>query len=100
MRIPDGNAARTFSATPPAIPGNNVSPIYKVRHMSSRVTSITESDNYGQTPHMYIIRGEDMIVLVDTGVGTGDLRSFIQVSTSSLYSPALFICAHFHTHAF
>ena len=82
MRVPVGSerAHRVYQ-----LPSQDdgISPIFKVRHMSSRVTSITEFDNYGQTPHMYLIRGEDRIVLVDTGVGTGDLRAFIQVSDSS-----------------
>uniref|UniRef100_A0A914WN23 Metallo-beta-lactamase domain-containing protein n=1 Tax=Plectus sambesii TaxID=2011161 RepID=A0A914WN23_9BILA len=50
---------------------------YSLEKISSTVSFIRENDPWGANPLMYLITGSMQNVLIDTGCGTGDLRSFV-----------------------
>lgn len=68
--------------------------------LSPTVYRIVEDDNFHENPFIYLIQGDDKLVLIDTGCGTGDLLNYIQneFSKSSLVSPLLAKILVINTH--
>ena len=50
----------------------------RVERLSERVWKLVEDDEFDEQPHLYLIRGEDKLVLFDTGTGRADLHAFIR----------------------
>ena len=50
----------------------------RVERLSDRVWKLVEDDEFDEQPHLYLIRGEDKLVLFDTGTGRADLHAFIR----------------------
>ena len=45
---------------------------------------------------MYVIRGADKCVIVDTGCGGGDLRGFLDARVNPGGLPYVVVCTHVH----
>ena len=50
----------------------------RVERLSDRVWKLVEDDEFDEQPHLYLIRGEDKLVLFDTGTGRADLHAFVR----------------------
>jgi glyoxylase-like metal-dependent hydrolase (beta-lactamase superfamily II) len=48
------------------------------RQVSKRVWCIVEDDPYMQFPFIYVVVGDDRLVVIDAGTGKNDLRRFIE----------------------
>ena len=69
---------------------------YTLERLSDRLFKIVENDRFGQYPFIYVIVGDDKVVLIDTGVGTGDLRGFIEKYINQDKLPYLVFNTHIH----
>jgi len=70
---------------------------FHVEILSKRVWKLVESDPYGQYPFIYVIRGIDKIVLIDTGTGRpSNLKQFVDTNFNTQKLPYLLALTHVH----
>ena len=60
----------------------------RVERLSDRVWKLVEDDEFDEQPHLYLIRGEDKLVLFDTGTGRADLHAFVRSGAMCDAGPA------------
>jgi glyoxylase-like metal-dependent hydrolase (beta-lactamase superfamily II) len=90
------NGSLPLSSTPtkPAEPSYNVE---EITTSPFHCYKIVEADNYGQYPFIYVIEGENVMVVIDTGCGSGNLREFLdETINSSKNKPYLVFLSHVH----
>lgn len=68
---------------------------HHVEQLDARTWKIVEDDPYGQYPFMYVIRGKDKLVVIDTGCGVGDIRTVVD-SLNQPPLPCIVVCTHVH----
>ncbi|CAH1785991.1 unnamed protein product [Owenia fusiformis] len=75
---------------------DNLQVFTNLEQLSKTVWRVVEDDPYKEYPFLYIIQGSDKIVLVDTGVGTGDYKSYLRTLPQFTNLPFLVINTHNH----
>jgi len=70
--------------------------IYSVERLGERTWRVVEDDPYHQYPFLYVVIGVDKCVLIDTGCGTGDYRSYVSTHINKSNLPYLVVCTHVH----
>lgn len=68
---------------------------HHIEQLDARTWKIVEDDPYGQYPFMYLIRGKDKVVVIDTGCGVGDVRKVVD-SLNQPPLPVIVVCTHVH----
>ena len=63
-------------------------PFARVERVSKRVWLVVEDDRFNEHPFMYIVVGEERVVLVDTGVGTGCYADWVRGWIAKELGPA------------
>eukprot|EP01105_Mastigella_eilhardi_P012705 TRINITY_DN2903_c0_g1_i1.p1 TRINITY_DN2903_c0_g1~~TRINITY_DN2903_c0_g1_i1.p1 ORF type:complete len:411 (-),score=122.61 TRINITY_DN2903_c0_g1_i1:69-1301(-) len=70
---------------------------FVAERLSERVWKVVEDDPFGQYPFMYVVVGEDKVVLIDTGTGHGgDYRGFVTERMNTRRLPYLVVNTHIH----
>lgn len=54
-----------------------MSTVFCTTQISATVHRIVERDNFNESPFIYLIKGDDKLVLIDTGCGTDDILQYI-----------------------
>jgi glyoxylase-like metal-dependent hydrolase (beta-lactamase superfamily II) len=75
----------------------------RVERLSDRVWKLVEDDEFDEQPHIYVIRGEDKLVCIDTGTGRSDLHAYLRsgaipelVGEDGQLLPVLVVNSHCH----
>jgi hydroxyacylglutathione hydrolase len=69
--------------------GQNADTCYKVNKVADKVWAIVENN----TVNIYLVEGKDSALIIDTGYGTGDLKSFVKTLTKL---PIIVVNTHGH----
>lgn len=76
---------------------------FTVKQLSERVWCIVEDDRFRQYPFIYIVSGDDRIVVVDTGAGSQSLRGLLErlrnggtFGETRKSAPFSVVCTHCH----
>lgn len=80
-----------FFMITPVITGQDINSCYKATKVADNVWGIVENIN---TPvNIYVVEGKDSALVIDTGYGTGDLKTYIQTLTKL---PLIVVNTHGH----
>jgi len=80
-----------FFTITPVMFGQDINSCYKASKVADKVWAIVEDVN---TPvNIYVVEGKDSALIIDTGYGTGDLKTFIQTLTKL---PLIVVNTHGH----
>lgn len=73
--------------------------VFSAEHLGDGLWKIVEEDTHGQYPFMYVIiagASPTQCVVIDTGCGTADFKSFLDAHINTLALPYFVICTHVH----
>ena len=73
----------------PVISAREIDSTYKASKVADRVWAIVEN----KTVNIYLVEGNDSALIIDTGYGTGDLKSFVKTLTNL---PIIVVNTHGH----
>jgi len=76
--------------------GGDADRVFTTRKLSDRVWVTRETDTFGESPLIYCVRGRDKIVVIDTGCGSADLRTFLRSIPGLGELPFLVVNTHVH----
>jgi len=70
---------------------------YFVERIGKRVWKIVENDHFGQYPFIYVIRGVDKIIFIDTGTGhPSNIKKFVDSNFNPNKLPYVLALTHIH----